>query len=88
MKILQETYGRLVRLLERIIMFFKRKRATRAELIAAIKVLRQTVYEVKHAQDSGSNWYTHGENGLRRQVRLHIDKACKAIKSIEADLET
>ena len=85
---LQETRRTLTRQINRLVMFFKRKRASRAELIAVIKVLRQTVAEVKHAQDSGSNWYTHGERGLRQRVRLHIDKACKAIKSIESDLET
>ena len=58
-----------------------------AELIAVIKVLRQTVMEVRHAQNQGSRWYTKGESGLFQQVRMHLDKADKAIKSIEPSLD-
>ncbi len=57
-----------------------------AELIAVIKVLQQTVMEVRHAQDNGPWWYTKGERGLYMQVRLHLDRANVALNSIESVL--
>jgi len=57
------------------------------ELIAVIKVLRQTVMTVRAAQNSGPDWYTKGAKGLYMQVRLHLDRADKAIKSIEPALD-
>ena len=59
-----------------------------AKLIAVIKVLRQTVLEVRHAQDQGSRWYTKGDSGLFQQVRLHLNRADVAIKSVESALDT
>lgn len=53
------------------------------ELIAVIKVLQQTVMEVKAAQNRGPEWYTKGSTGLYVQVRTHLDKADAALKSIE-----
>ena len=54
-----------------------------AELMSVIKVLRQTVAEVRHAQNQGPNWYTKGVSGLYIQVRTHLDKAEAALDSIE-----
>jgi len=52
-------------------------------IIESIDTIKQTLLEVKHAQYSGSDWYTRGERGLFQQVRLHLDKADKAIKELE-----
>lgn len=52
------------------------------ELVAAIKVLRQTVIEVRHAQRSGPGWYTKGDKGLYLQVDLHLNRGEEAIKPI------
>lgn len=57
------------------------------KLIAAMKVLRQTIAEVRHAQESGPGWYTNGESGLRAYVRLHLDNADTAIDSVKDILE-
>lgn len=59
---------------------------TIADLIAVIKVLEQTVAEVRSAQDSGSGWYTKGHHGLYQIVRFHLDKADQAIKSVKSPL--
>jgi len=58
-----------------------------SDLIEAIKVLDQTVREVRHAQQCGARWYTKGDDGLFQQVRLHLDRADKALKSIESVLD-
>ncbi len=58
------------------------------ELLEVIRVLRQTVMEVRHAQNQGNSWYTKGEEGLYQQVRLHLDRADRAIESVRLDLET
>ena len=52
------------------------------ELIEVIRVLRQTVMEVRHAQNSGPDWYTRGASGLFMQVMTHLDRADEALKSI------
>ncbi len=57
------------------------------ELIEVIKVLQQTVMEVKAAQNRGPEWYTKGATGLYSQVRLHIDKAEEALESIKPALD-
>ncbi len=51
-------------------------------LSEVIKILEQTVMEVRHAQQSGARWYTKGDDGLFQQVRLHLDRADKSIKSV------
>jgi hypothetical protein len=43
-----------------------------------IKVQAQALAEVRHAQDSGSQWYTRGADGLFMQVRMWLDKASEA----------
>jgi len=58
------------------------------DLIEVIKVLRQTVMEVRGAQRRGPGWYTKGAKGLYMQVSLHLDMADKAIKSVEPFLDT
>lgn len=55
---------------------------TTDDLIEVIKVLRQTVMEVRAAQDRGPDWYTRGARGLYAQVRLHLDRASEAIRSV------
>ena len=57
------------------------------ELIACIKVLRQTIMEVNHAQMSGPDWYTKNEKGLFQQVRLHIDRARVALEKVKDILD-
>lgn len=57
------------------------------DFIGAIEVLRQTVMEVRHAQSSGSDWYTNGSSGLYMQVALHLNRADDAIKSVENKIE-
>jgi len=47
-----------------------------------IGVLKQTVAEVRHAQNQGSGWYTHGDSGLFLQVRMWLDRADKAINEL------
>ena len=54
------------------------------ELEAAIDVLRQAVLEVRHAQNSGPNWYTKGSKGLYMQVSMWLNKADEALKSIDS----
>jgi len=54
------------------------------DLEAVIDVLKQTVAEVRVAQNSGPVWYTKGSKGLYMQVSLWLDKADEAFKSIEA----
>ena len=64
----------------------KREEAEKvAELVAVIEVLKHTIREVRHAQESGPGWYTRGAAGLYQQVRMWLDKADAAIKSVEAD---
>ncbi len=55
------------------------------ELREVLEVLKQTVYEVDHAQRQGREWYTKGSSGLYQQVRLWLDKSFVAIKSIEGE---
>lgn len=57
------------------------------DLIAVIKVLRQTVMEVSVAQNSGPGWYTKGAKGLYMQVSLHINRAFEALKTIQPTLD-
>lgn len=61
---------------------------TKEQLIDVIKVLRQTVMEVRHAQHNGPAWYTKGDNGLYSQVRMHLDKASDAMKPIQSLLDS
>ena len=57
------------------------------KIIKAARVLRQTVMEVRHAQNHGPDWYTRGASGLFMQVMTHLDRADKEIKSIKHVLE-
>jgi len=60
---------------------------TEIELLEALKVARQFVIEVAHAQDVGPGWYTKGEDGLYQQVRMWLRKANDAIESAIAKAE-
>jgi hypothetical protein len=51
---------------------------------APIDVLRQTLLEVAHAQQSGAEWYTKGHNGLYQQIALWVRKGDDAIKDFDA----
>lgn len=53
-------------------------------LESVINVLRETVLEVRAAQDRGPLWYTKGHRGLYDQVRRHLDRAGKALNTLEA----
>ena len=44
--------------------------------------VQQAFMEFAHAQESGPDWYTRGESGLRAQVRLWIGKGATAIKTL------
>jgi hypothetical protein len=48
-----------------------------------IDVLRQTLLEVAHAQQSGAGWYTKGHNGLYQQVALWVRKGTDAINDFD-----
>jgi len=52
------------------------------ELYEQLKILQQTILEVRHAQNNGSDWYTKGDSGLYQQVSLWLDKGQKAINEI------
>ena len=53
------------------------------KLRSALKICRQALLEVNHAQECGANWYTRGEAGLYRQVRMWVHKGFDAIKTVE-----
>jgi hypothetical protein len=46
-------------------------------------VLQQTLLEVSHAQQNGSDWYTKGSSGLYQQVSMWIGKGQEAINRIK-----
>ena len=47
-----------------------------------IKTMQQALLEIRHAQNAGPGWYTNGEPGLKKQVRLWLDKGLKASESL------
>jgi len=58
------------------------------DLLKVIRVLRQTVMEVRHAQHNGPGWYTKGSNGLYMQVSMHLDRASEALEPINSILDS
>lgn len=48
------------------------------EMVDLLKDFRQMVFEVSHAYECGSGWYTKGESGLRNQVRMWIERGRKS----------
>jgi hypothetical protein len=46
--------------------------------------LRQALIEVSHAQQVGANWFTHGADGLYRQVSMWIRHARQELILIDA----
>ena len=46
----------------------------------ALRICRQALMEVAHAQQCGPAWYTKGEGGLYSQVRMWVDRGAKAIR--------
>jgi len=44
------------------------------ELRKHIKILQQTILEVRHAQYNVSDWYTRGDSGLYQQVSMWLEK--------------
>ena len=58
-----------------------------AELEGALGVCRQFRLEVAHAMECGPGWYTRGENGLRQQIHMWIDRAGKALQALGGDDE-
>ena len=47
-----------------------------------ILTMQQALLEIRHAQNAGPGWYTNGEPGLKKQVRLWLDKGLKASESL------
>jgi len=58
------------------------------DLLDQIKIMQQTILEVRHAQYNGSDWYTKGSSGLYQQVSLWLNKGQEAINKINKILET
>lgn len=54
------------------------------KLRAVLNTAHQTVLEVMHAQEVGSNWYTRGANGLYQQVSRWTTRAFQELKSVGA----
>jgi hypothetical protein len=53
-----------------------------ADAIKALRVCKQALLEVAHAQNAGSSWYTHGHDGLYRQVAMWVRNGNEAINSV------
>lgn len=51
-----------------------------------IKILRQMLLEVHHAQTAGPGWYTRGEDGLYQQVSMWIEKSRGALDKLSNEL--
>lgn len=49
----------------------------------SIKTIRQTLLEVAHAQQCGSEWYTKGSQGLYQQVSMWVRRGTEAVKKVE-----
>lgn len=49
---------------------------------AALSVCSQFLLEVSHAMASGPNWYTKGEQGLRQQIYMWIERTHKALAGV------
>lgn len=47
-------------------------------LVEALKVTRQALMEIRHAQQRGPDWYTRGESGMYRQVSHWLTKGLEA----------
>ena len=60
----------------------KRLEARVEQLEGALGVCRQFRLEVAHAMECGPGWYTRGEDGLRQQIRMWIDRAGKALQAL------
>jgi hypothetical protein len=60
----------------------KNLRARNEKLTAALKVCHQALIETVHAQEVGASWYTHGADGLYRQVNMWVRKGLAAIASV------
>lgn len=50
-------------------------------LRAALKTGQQALLEFKHAQECGPRWYTHGEDGMYRQVSMWLSRGFKAMRN-------
>jgi len=49
------------------------------KLEAVREVSQHFLLEVSHAMQCGPGWYTHGENGLRKQIYMWIERERKAL---------
>ena len=47
-----------------------------------IKTMQQALLEMEHAQSAGPGWYTNGEPGLKKQVRMWLYKGLKSSESL------
>jgi hypothetical protein len=47
----------------------------------ALKICKQALAEVRHAQEVGANWYTKTDVGLYMQVSMWVKKGLEAIQS-------
>lgn len=52
----------------------------------SLKVIEQALIEVRVAQERGANWYTHGSDGLYRQIDLWVRKGFAAMAKVKSDL--
>ena len=46
----------------------------------ALKVTRQALIEVQHAQESGPGWYTKGGRGMYQQTTMWVRKGLAAAR--------
>lgn len=53
------------------------------ELIEALKIARQTILEVGHAQVQGPGWYTRGYDGMYQHVAMLIRRGLEAVKILD-----
>lgn len=58
-----------------------------SELREQMKVINQMILEVAHAQNAGPDWYSRGENGLRAQVRMWVERGHIAANKINEMLD-
>jgi hypothetical protein len=59
-------------------------------LRAALEIAQQAILEFSVAQERGPQWYTHGADGMYRQVRLWLQKgmdACREALAHESERE-
>lgn len=53
------------------------------ELVEAMRVMRQALHEIDHAQRVGPDWYTRKSSGMYQQVNAWIKRGFAAAKVLD-----